>query len=133
MVGLFMDRYLHPFDGHAVYFEFGPILALNHALAACAILTLSQRLSLGFTRLIGWAISVEGAVGRDFEQQYGHARIGKLRGDAGAHDAGADDGGFMDVLHERRSSRSLEKVACGAFSDISFVSAGKKRGFCQLR
>jgi hypothetical protein len=27
----------------------------------------------------------------------------------------------------------LEKVACGAFSDISFVSAGKKRGFCQLR
>src|ERR1700730_17503623 len=28
---------------------------------------------------------------------------------------------------------SLEKVACGAFSDISFVSAGKKRGFCQLR
>jgi hypothetical protein len=27
----------------------------------------------------------------------------------------------------------LEKVACGAFSDTSFVSAGKKRGFCQLR
>jgi hypothetical protein len=27
----------------------------------------------------------------------------------------------------------LEKVACGAFSDISFVSAGKKRGFCRLR
>jgi hypothetical protein len=32
-----------------------------------------------------------------------------------------------------RYSSSLEKVACGAFSDISFVSAGKKRGFCQLR
>jgi len=28
---------------------------------------------------------------------------------------------------------SLEKVACAAFSDISFVSAGKKRRFCQLR
>jgi hypothetical protein len=27
----------------------------------------------------------------------------------------------------------LEKVACGAFSDIAFVSAGKKRGFCRLR
>jgi hypothetical protein len=27
----------------------------------------------------------------------------------------------------------LEKVACGAFSDIGFVAAGKKRGFCQLR
>jgi len=26
----------------------------------------------------------------------------------------------------------LEKVACGAFSDISFVAAGKKRGFCRL-
>src|ERR1700693_4910008 len=32
-----------------------------------------------------------------------------------------------------RYSSTLEKVACGAFSDISFVSAGKKRGFCQLR
>jgi hypothetical protein len=30
-------------------------------------------------------------------------------------------------------SSSLEKVACGAFSDIGSVSAGKKRGFCQLR
>jgi hypothetical protein len=27
----------------------------------------------------------------------------------------------------------LEKVACGPFSDISFVTAGKKRGFCRLR
>jgi hypothetical protein len=27
----------------------------------------------------------------------------------------------------------LEKVACGAFSDISSVVAGKKRGFCRLR
>jgi hypothetical protein len=27
----------------------------------------------------------------------------------------------------------LEKVACGAFSDISPVAAGKKRGFCRLR
>jgi hypothetical protein len=27
----------------------------------------------------------------------------------------------------------LEKVAFGAFSDISFVAAGKKRGFCRLR
>jgi hypothetical protein len=27
----------------------------------------------------------------------------------------------------------LEKVACGAFSDIGLVSAGKKRGFCRLR
>jgi hypothetical protein len=26
----------------------------------------------------------------------------------------------------------LEKVACGAFSDIGFVSAGNKRGFCRL-
>jgi hypothetical protein len=26
----------------------------------------------------------------------------------------------------------LEKVACGAFSDIGFVAAGKKRGFCRL-
>jgi copper(I)-binding protein len=25
-----------------------------------------------------------------------------------------------------------EKVACGAFSDINFVSASKKRGFCRL-
>jgi hypothetical protein len=31
-----------------------------------------------------------------------------------------------------RSLSSLEKVACGAFSDISSVSAGKKRGFCRL-
>ncbi len=28
---------------------------------------------------------------------------------------------------------SLAKVACGAFADISCVSAGKKRGFCRLR
>jgi hypothetical protein len=27
----------------------------------------------------------------------------------------------------------LEKLACGRFSDSSFVSAGKKRGFCRLR
>jgi hypothetical protein len=27
----------------------------------------------------------------------------------------------------------LEKLACGRFSDIGFVSAGKKRGFCRLR
>jgi hypothetical protein len=26
-----------------------------------------------------------------------------------------------------------EKVACGAFSDIGFVSAGKRRDFCRLR
>src|SRR5258708_4811062 len=61
------------------------------------------------------------------------------------------------VLPEPHRTSSLEKVACGAFcaylsldgtlwvdlrstkraparlSDISFVSAGKKRGFCQLR
>src|SRR5260370_28480031 len=60
-------------------------------------------------------------------------------------------------MRSTRCSSSLEKVACGAFcaypslvgtlwvdlrstkraparlSDISFVSAGKKRGFCQLR
>jgi len=27
----------------------------------------------------------------------------------------------------------LAKVACGAFADITFVSAGKRRGFCRLR
>jgi hypothetical protein len=27
----------------------------------------------------------------------------------------------------------LEKVACGAFSDINFASAGKRRDFCRLR
>jgi hypothetical protein len=27
----------------------------------------------------------------------------------------------------------LEKLACGRFSDIGFVAAGKKRGFCRLR
>jgi hypothetical protein len=27
----------------------------------------------------------------------------------------------------------LEKVACAPFSDIGFVTAGKKRGFCRLR
>jgi len=27
----------------------------------------------------------------------------------------------------------LEKLACGRFSDINFVAAGKKRGFCRLR
>jgi len=26
-----------------------------------------------------------------------------------------------------------EKLACGRFSDVSFVSASKKRGFCWLR
>jgi hypothetical protein len=31
------------------------------------------------------------------------------------------------------SPDQLEKVACGAFSDISFAAAGKKRGFCRLR
>jgi hypothetical protein len=36
-------------------------------------------------------------------------------------------------MRSMRWASSLEKVACGAFSDISFVSAGKKRGFCQLR
>jgi hypothetical protein len=25
------------------------------------------------------------------------------------------------------------KTACGRFSDIGFVAAGKKRGFCRLR
>jgi cyclohexadienyl dehydratase len=28
---------------------------------------------------------------------------------------------------------NMEKVACGAFSDIGFVAAGKKRRFCRLR
>jgi hypothetical protein len=27
----------------------------------------------------------------------------------------------------------LEKLACGRFSDISFVASRKKRGFCGLR
>jgi hypothetical protein len=27
----------------------------------------------------------------------------------------------------------LEKLACGRFSDNSFIAAGKKRGFCRLR
>jgi hypothetical protein len=27
----------------------------------------------------------------------------------------------------------LEKVACGAFSDIGFVPGGKRRDFCRLR
>jgi hypothetical protein len=27
----------------------------------------------------------------------------------------------------------LEKLACGRFSDIGSVAAGKKRGFCRLR
>jgi hypothetical protein len=39
--------------------------------------------------------------------------------------------------HQPRSvtgyANQLEKVACGAFSDISFVAADKKRGFCRLR
>jgi hypothetical protein len=26
----------------------------------------------------------------------------------------------------------MEKVVCGAFSDIAFATPGKKRGFCQL-
>src|SRR5260370_25633853 len=34
---------------------------------------------------------------------------------------------------EQSDSRRWEKVACGAFSDSSSVSAGKKRGFCRLR
>jgi hypothetical protein len=29
-------------------------------------------------------------------------------------------------------SAPLAKVACGAFADIGFVAAGKKRGFCRL-
>jgi hypothetical protein len=42
--------------------------------------------------------------------------------------------GSPDVTMIRGTyTSSLEKVACGAFSDISFVSAGKKRRFCQLR
>src|SRR5882672_10576261 len=39
----------------------------------------------------------------------------------------------MSRLFWVRCASPLEKVACGAFSDISFVSAGKKRRFCQLR
>jgi hypothetical protein len=35
------------------------------------------------------------------------------------------------AANERASQ--WEKVACGAFSDISSASAGKKRGFCRLR
>jgi hypothetical protein len=31
------------------------------------------------------------------------------------------------------SSSRLEKFACGAFSDIGFVAAGKRRDFCRLR
>jgi hypothetical protein len=27
---------------------------------------------------------------------------------------------------------SIGKMACGHFSDIGFVAAGKKRGFCRL-
>jgi hypothetical protein len=33
----------------------------------------------------------------------------------------------------RSSLSQLEKQACGRFSDIASVSAGKKRGFCRLR
>jgi len=35
-------------------------------------------------------------------------------------------------LAANASSNSLEKVACGAFSDISSAAAGKKRGYCRL-
>jgi hypothetical protein len=30
-------------------------------------------------------------------------------------------------------SSLIGKTACGRFSDIGFVAAGKKRGFCRLR
>ncbi len=43
-------------------------------------------------------------VGRNNIQQItGNAGIGKVRGDAGAHGSGAEDGDFIDALHNQAS------------------------------
>ena len=39
----------------------------------------------------------------DIEQITGNAGIGKVRGDAGAHGSGAEDGDFIDALHDQAS------------------------------
>jgi hypothetical protein len=40
--------------------------------------------------------------------------------------------GVATAWHAFYPADRLAKVACGAFADISSVSAGKKRGFCRL-
>jgi hypothetical protein len=56
-----------------------------------------------FDRALGDGVAVDGALGHDVEQQHRHAGIGDMRGDAGAHDAGADDRGLGDG-HQAASS-----------------------------
>jgi len=62
----------------------------------------------------------------------------RLRQRAGEGSAGQKSSGSAAQKKDRRfhnfySPSSLEKLACGRFSDISCVFAGKKRGFCRLR
>src|SRR5690606_17686456 len=48
--------------------------------------------------------------------RYGNSRIREAHGDAAAHRAGADHGGFPDLarLHVRREARNLRRLALGA-------------------
>jgi hypothetical protein len=55
----------------------------------------------------GDRVAVLGVLRHDVEQQHRHARIRDLRGDAGAHDAGAEDGDFLDLLGVRHHRRSM--------------------------
>jgi hypothetical protein len=44
-------------------------------------------------------VAIRRAGGNDIQQQDRYPGVGKLRSDAGTHDAGADDCGFADRLH----------------------------------
>ena len=52
-----------------------------------------------FHRPFGDGASVVAVLGGDIEQHHRHAGIGDLRRDPGAHDAGAENGGFFDLGH----------------------------------
>ncbi len=62
-----------------------------------------RRLGLQHLRdgVLGKPIAIARARGNDVEQEDRNAGVGELRGDAGAHDAGTDDGRFMNgLLHD---------------------------------
>ena len=48
-----------------------------------------------------------GVGGNDIEQIAGNAGIGEMRGDAGAHGSGAEDGDFINSFHDQASDMKV--------------------------
>ena len=73
-----------------------------------------ERRGVGLEQLrhstFGDGVAVGPGFGDDVEQHHGHARVGDMGGDPGAHDAGADHGGFFDLGHGQCPAQTASRM-----------------------